>query len=272
MAESVIVASGKGGVGKSTFAAGLGAVLAHRGRRVVVVDLDIGLRSQDALLGLSDRVVYDLMDAQSGDCTLDQAVIPCASPASLCLLPAAQFARAKALHPSKLREIINQLKESFDYVLLDCPAGIERGLRNALNAGADRAVLVTTPDDVSLRDAERAFQVMEAKGLPRPFLVVNRLDDRLIRRGEMISAAAAAQLLDLPLLGEIPDDPAVGRSLLRRRLFTDFVCEARSAMLRVASRFEGAAVPFPDYGRRRVPLFSRALSARMREVVPGDGV
>ena len=194
MSVCYAVASGKGGVGKSVLTANIAACLSIAGERVLVVDADIGLRSQDALLGLENRVVYDLIDVARGDCEPVQAVLPCESYPSLHLLPAAQFERAKALEPKKFSGIIRKLRDSYDFILIDCPAGIERGLRNVLGAGADEFLLVATPDDISLRSAERTAQLIEAKKCPRPRLIVNRLDGELIRSGEMLSASAASVL------------------------------------------------------------------------------
>ena len=270
MSRSILIASGKGGVGKSTFTANLGAVLAHRGSSVVIIDMDIGLRSQDALLSLENLIVYDLVDVASEECGLDQAILAHPSIPNLSLLPASQFARVKALDPARLKKILSRLKETYDYVLLDCPAGIERGFRNALNAGVDQTILIVTPDDICIRDAERAAQVLEKKGLERPRIVVNRLNYKLIRRGEMYPARTVADVLDLELLGEIPEDPAVGRSILNHALFVDFDCEARGALLRIASRVSGAEVPFPGYGGRGTSVWYRLFPARMKEVAPFD--
>lgn len=271
MSESICIASGKGGVGKSTFTANLGAVLAHRGSSVVIIDMDIGLRSQDTLLALENRIVYDLVDVASEECDLDQALVAHPGIPGLSLLPAAQFARVKALDPRRLKNILETLKASYDYILLDCPAGIERGFRNALNAGVDQTILIVTPDDISIRDAERAAQVVEKKQLPRPRIVVNRLDYKLIRRGEMVPARVVKDVLDLELLGEIPEDSVVSRSILNHALFVDYECEARNAMLRIASRICGTDVPFPEYGYRRISLWYRLFPARMKEVTPLDG-
>ena len=160
MSSCFAFASGKGGVGKSTITANLGAALSLSGAETVVVDADIGLRSQDTFLSLENRVVYDLIDLVNGSCTLQQCLLTCDAFPRLRLLPAAQFSRAKALDPKKFSKIIGSLRDSFAYILIDCPAGIERGLRNVLKAEVDEWVLIATPDDVSLRSAERAKQIM----------------------------------------------------------------------------------------------------------------
>ena len=158
MSYCYAVASGKGGVGKSTITANLAAALAQDGNRVVIIDADIGLRSQDALLGMENRIVYDLIDLANGDCSMDQAVLESDTIHGLFLLPAAQFARAKEKKKKKLAKIIQSFRTTYDYVLIDCPAGIERGLRNVLNAAVDELILIVTPDDISVRSAERAVQ------------------------------------------------------------------------------------------------------------------
>ena len=270
MSGCYAVASGKGGVGKSTITANLAAALAKEGLRVVIVDADIGLRSQDALLALENRVVYDLIDLANGDCVLDQAILRNDEIPTLHLLPAAQFARAKAFDPKKFRKIIHLLRSAYDFVFIDCPAGIERGLRNVLNAGIDDAILIVTPDDISVRSAERAAQVMEAKRVHRPLLIVNRLDAQLIRNGEMMSARTTAEVLDLQLLGEIPEDPVIGRSLLRHTLFINYDCEARYAVMRIASRLRGVPSAFPAYGSKKGSLLRRLFSRPPKEVLPID--
>ena len=264
------IASGKGGVGKSTLTAALGVCLAQAGKRVVLVDADIGLRSQDALLGLENQVVYDLIDLVKGDCLLEQALLSAEAAPGLKLLPASQFARAKALEPKSFRKVLGALRASSDVVLIDCPAGIERGLRNVLGAGVEEVLLVVTPDDVALRSAERACQVIAGKNLPRPRLLVNRLQAELIQCGEMMSAATAAQVLDLPLLGEIPEDQAVYRAQLRHDQFLRYDCEARRALLRIASRLQGVDTPFPAYGSRKPSWLQRLFRSEPREVIPLD--
>ena len=270
MSGCYAVASGKGGVGKSVITANLAAAIAATGTRTLIIDADIGLRSQDAILSLENRVVYDLLDLSKGDCSPDQAILASEAVPSLHLLPAAQFERAKSLEPKKLRKIIHRLRESYDSIFIDCPAGIERGLRNVLNAGVDETILVVTPDDISVRSAERAAQVMEEKDSPRPRLIVNRLNSQLIRSGEMMSAQTVSQVLDLQLLGAVPEDPAVYRALLTHGLFIHYDCEARSAVLRIASRLQGRNIPVAAYGSKRSNPFRRLFSGSLKEVAPID--
>ena len=268
VSTSCLIASGKGGVGKSVITANLGAALASRGFSVAVIDADIGLRSQDAMFGLADSVVYDLIDVLNDDCALEQALLEVPSVPGLKLLPAAQFARARSLGSRKFSTLLTDMKLTFDYILIDAPAGIEKGFRSLLNALPDEIILITTADELCIRDAERAAQVIDKKELSRPQLIVNRLDNELIRRREMMTAGVISASLDLPLLGEIPDDPAVYRSILRRNLFLDYDCPARSAVLRIASRMAGETVPFPSFGSQRIPLLRRLFSKDLKEVTP----
>ena len=272
MTHCYAIASGKGGVGKSAVTANLGAALSGNGHKVVLIDADIGLRSLDALLSLENNVVYDLIDVVEGTCTLDEALLTSQAYPGLSLLPAAQFRRAKSLDPKQLTQLITDLRgRLFDYILIDCPAGIERGLRNVLNAGVDEMILVVTPDDVSLRSAERAVQLIESKLLPRPRLIVNRLNADLIHAGEMMSAKTASEVIDLSLLGEIPEDPVFCRAMLRHSLLLAYQCEARSAFLRIAARLDGRIVSFPAYGQKPgTPWLRRFLIGRTKEVIPLD--
>jgi len=270
MSQSVLIASGKGGVGKSTLTANLGAALARRGATVIIVDTDIGLRSQDAFLGLENAVIFDLIDVVNKDCELEQALLDCPSVPGLRLLPASQFARIRALDCDRFRKILKTLKTSADFVLIDSPAGIEKGFRTLLKADTDQIILITTPDDLCIRDVEHAASIVEDKSLPRPQLIVNRLDNELVSRHEMPSARMIADNLDLSLLGEIPEDPVIYRSILRRSFFIDFDCKARGAVLRIAGRMTGEMIPFPEIGKERIPLLRRLFPKTVKEVTSLD--
>ena len=265
MSKCIAVASGKGGVGKSVFTANLAAALAQNGIRVLIIDADIGLRSQDALLSLENRVVYDLVDVAKGNCETNQAILSSESIPSLSLLPAAQFDRAKSLDPKKLAKVIQSLRNSYEYIFIDCPAGIERGLRNVLNAGTDEIFLIVTPDDISIRSAERAVQLMNEKKASRPLLIVNRLDSNLIRSGEMLPARTVAQILDLQLFGAVPEDQIVYRALLRHDLLMHYDCESRNAVMRIAARIRGENIPVHEYGEKK-RLIDRLFQRKLKEV------
>ncbi len=265
MSSVYLFASGKGGVGKSTVTANLATLLARAGYTVALIDADIGLRSQDAFLGMENRVVYDLVDVALGKCLLSQALLSDLNLPGLQLLPAAQFARARDLTPKQLKRILSVLKENHDFVLIDCPAGIERGLRTILNAGADETILLVTPDDLCMRDAERTCSLIDDKHLPRPRIIVNRLNNDLIHDGLMYSARVVSDTLDLPLLGEIPEDPAFTLAQLKHALVIDYRCEARLALLRIAGRMAGASVELPEYGREKTPFLRRHFPARITE-------
>lgn len=266
MGQVWMIASGKGGVGKSTIAAALGTALARQGSKVCIVDADIGLRDQDAILGLQDRIVYDLLDVARKDCTLPQALISTAEEPRLSLLPAAQFHRAKELERKSFRKILLLLQQSNDFVLIDCPAGIERGLRSLISPLIDHTLIVCTPDDVCIRNAERVSALLQEKELPRPQLIVNRLDAQLIQQGEMYSAATVAQTLDLDLLGEIPEEPMVYRALLKHLSLMDVDCDGRSALWRIARRMRGESAALPGFGTARPSFFRRLFGPKLKEV------
>ena len=270
LSQSVLITSGKGGVGKSTLTANLAVALARRGFSVVVIDADIGMRALDALLGLENSVVYDLIDVINKECIPEQALLEVPAVPGLRLLPASQFSRIGSLDSGRFRKLLKILKQSCDYVLIDSPAGIEKGFRILLNAVPDQSVLITTPDNLCVRDAERAAQLFESKHLPRPRLIVNRLDGELVRRGEMMSAKTAASVVDLPLLGEIPEDPVVYRAQLRTALFIDYDCPARRAVLRIAGRIAGESISFPEIGKEQIPFWRRIFPNKLKEVTPLD--
>ena len=204
MSECIVITSGKGGVGKTTTSANLGVSLARLGHRVVVMDADIGLRNLDVIMGLENRIVYDLVHVIEGECRLKQALIRDKRLDNLYLLPAAQTRDKNCVTPDQMRDLVAQLKEEFDYVLVDCPAGIEQGFRNSV-AGADRAIIVTTPEVSAIRDADRIIGLVEAAELPEPTLVINRFRQKMVDRGDMLDKADILEILAIPLVGIIPD-------------------------------------------------------------------
>ncbi len=208
MSECIVVTSGKGGVGKTTTTANLGVALALSGRKVVVVDADIGLRNLDVILGLENRIVYDLVHVIEGECRLRQALIKDKRVETLFLLPAAQTRDKNAVSPDQMRKLVGDLKQEFDYVLIDCPAGIEQGFKNSI-AGADRAIVVVTPEVSSVRDADRIIGLVEAAELPEPQLIINRFRAKMVKQGDMMSKEDIMEILAIPVVGMVPDSEDV---------------------------------------------------------------
>jgi septum site-determining protein MinD len=204
MSECIVITSGKGGVGKTTTTANLGVSLALLGKKVAVIDADIGLRNLDVILGLENRIVYDLVHVIEGECRLKQALIRDKRAEGLFLLPAAQTRDKNAVTPAQMRDLVEKLKEDFDFVLVDCPAGIEQGFKNAV-AGADRAIIVTTPEVSAIRDADRIIGMVEAAELPEPQLIINRFRARMVASGDMMNKDDILEILAIPLLGVVPD-------------------------------------------------------------------
>lgn len=205
MGEVIVITSGKGGVGKTTTTANLGASLAEARKKVVLVDTDIGLRNLDVVMGLENRIVYDLVDVVEEKCKLRQALIKDKRFDELFLLPAAQTRDKNAINEEQMKELTNKLKEEFDYVLIDCPAGIEQGFKNAI-VGADRAIVVTTAEISAIRDADRIIGLLEAAEIKNPELIVNRLRPNMIKKGEMMDVDDIVDLLSIDLIGVVPDD------------------------------------------------------------------
>ncbi len=205
MGEVIVITSGKGGVGKTTTTANLGSALALQGKKVVLVDTDIGLRNLDVVMGLENRIVYDIVDVVEEKCKLRQALIKDKRFQELFLLPAAQTRDKSAVNEEQMKELIGKLKEDFDYILIDCPAGIEQGFKNAI-VGADRAIVVTTAEISAIRDADRIIGLLEAAEIKNPELIVNRLRPNMIKKGEMMDVDDIVDLLSIDLIGVVPDD------------------------------------------------------------------
>lgn len=205
MGEVIVITSGKGGVGKTTSTANLGAALALTGKRVALVDTDLGLRNLDVVMGLENRIVYDLVDVVEGKCKLRQALIKDKRYPELYLLPAAQTRDKSAVTEEQMIELTNALKQEFDYILIDCPAGIEQGFKNAV-VGANRAIVVTTAEISAIRDADRIIALVEVAGIKNPELIVNRLRPEMVKKGEMMDVEDIVDLLAIDLIGVVPDD------------------------------------------------------------------
>ena len=205
MGEVIVITSGKGGVGKTTTTANLGVALALRNKKVALVDTDIGLRNLDVVMGLENRIVYDIVDVVEEKCKLRQALIKDKRFNELFLLPAAQTRDKSAVNEEQMKELIGKLKEEFDYILIDCPAGIEQGFKNAI-AGANRAIVVTTAEISAIRDADRIIGLLEASEIKNPELIINRIRPAMVKKGEMMDVDDIVDLLSIDLIGVVPDD------------------------------------------------------------------
>ncbi len=250
MSQSWLILSGKGGVGKTMLTASLGIALARKGLKCCCVDADIGLRDLDLLLGMENSVVYDVLDVARKDCKLKYALLQHHQLEDLSLLPASQSGSSKDLDGETYLKIVGKLKKRAGYVLTDAPAGVERGVKNLLPA-SDYSILVTTPDDVSIRNAERVLALLEDKRKPRPMLVVNRVSPALVSSGDMYSPQTVANVLDVPLLGYVPEDAAVLSALNKHESFMYGDGPAAQAVERISRRFLGEYVPLPEITKKR---------------------
>lgn len=209
MGEAYVITSGKGGVGKTTTTANIGTVLALFGKRVCLVDTDIGLRNLDVVMGLEHRIIYDLVNVIEGTCRLQQALIKDKRFDSLSLLPAAQTRDKNAVNPEQMKEIIDELKKDFDYILIDCPAGIEQGFKNAI-AGADHSIVVTSPEISAVRDADRVIGLLEKEEhISSPKVIINKIRYNMMKNNEVMDIEEVISILAIDLLGIIPDDQNV---------------------------------------------------------------
>jgi len=244
MGEVIVVTSGKGGVGKTTTTANIGTGLALEGKKVVVVDADIGLRNLDVVMGLENRIVYDIVDVVEGVCRLRQALIKDKRYDGLFLLPAAQTKDKNAVSPKQMQNLANELKEMFDFVIIDCPAGIEQGFKNAI-AGADKAIVVTTPEISAVRDADRIIGLLEAAELRNPILIINRIRIDMVKRGDMMNIDDMIDILAIDLLGVVPDDEFIVISTNKGEpAVTDEKSLAGKAYGNITKRLIGEEVPF----------------------------
>lgn len=208
LGTAIVITSGKGGVGKTTTSANIGTGLVQNGNSVVVLDADIGLRNLDVVMGLENRIVYDIVDVVEKNCRLKQALIKDKRHKKLYLLPAAQTKDKSAVSPDQMLELVNELKKEYDYIIIDSPAGIEQGFQNSI-AGADMAIIVTTPEISAVRDADRVIGILESKGLHNPRLLINRIRPEMVKRGDMMNIDDIVDILAIDLLGIVPDDEAI---------------------------------------------------------------
>lgn len=243
-ATVVTISSGKGGVGKTTAVANIAVALAARGKTVVCVDSDIGLRNLDVVLGLENRIVYDLVDVVEGRCRLRQAMIRDKRLENLFLIPAAQTRDKSAVSPSDMVRLCDELRPDVDWVLIDSPAGIERGFRNAI-APADKVIVVTNPEISAVRDADRVIGLLDAEGKGPASLIINRVNPTLVRRGDMLAVEDVLDLLAVDLIGVVPEDENVLiASNKGQPLALDGKSKAGLAFQNIARRLLGEQVPF----------------------------
>src|SRR5579863_3357575 len=258
LGRAIVVTSGKGGVGKTTTTANLGTALAQRGASVALVDADVGLRNLDIVLGLESRVKYHVLDVLEERATLDDALVPDKHSEKLFLLAAAQSREKEDVDTEKMRALIMARRERFEYVLIDCPAGIEMGFRNAV-AGAEEAIVVCTPEVSAVRDVDRVVGLLGNRF--RPQLIINRLRPQLVKKGKMLSVEDVNAILRLPLLGVIADEPEIivttnkGEPLARRH-----DSETANAYHAIAARVAGEDVPAPMPAAAKVTILERVGS------------
>ena len=252
----IVITSGKGGVGKTTTTANLAVALANEGHRVVAIDGDVGLRNLDVIMGLENRIVYTLVDVIEGTCRLNQAMIRDKRIDNLYMIPTAQSRTKDAVSSEQMLEICSQLRSEFDFVLIDSPAGIEAGFRNAA-AGADEALVVTTPEVSAVRDADRIIGLLESMEKAPISLIINRIKPEMVKRGEMLAIQDVLDILAVELIGTIPDDESVVTSSNKGEPLTfSNGSLATKAFLNIAKRICGNDVPFMDLSGGHKGFFS----------------
>lgn len=238
MGEVIVITSGKGGVGKTTLTANLGIALSQMGKSVIAIDTDIGLRNLDVVMGLENQIVYNLVDVLEGNCRLKQAVIKDRRYNNLFLLPSAQSKDKDSVTPEQMIGLTDCLKEEFDYVLIDCPAGIEQGFRNAI-AGATKAIVVTTPEVSAIRDADRIIGLLEKDGISNIYLLVNKLRPELIKKGDMMSAEDVNEILGIDIIGCVNDDVNIVIATNRGEAIVNTNTQSGRAIKEIAEKLNG---------------------------------
>lgn len=256
MGQAIVVTSGKGGVGKTTTTANIGTALASIGKKVVMVDGDTGLRNLDVLLGLENRIVYTIIDIIEKRCRVKQALIKDKRFPNLFLLPTAQTKDKDDIKPHEMLTLVNELKEEFDFVIIDCPAGIEQGFENAIVA-ADRAVVVVNPEVTSVRDADRVIGKLDARGLDDHQVIVNRLNYEMTQNGDMLDISDILEILSIKLLGVVPDDRSITVSTNKGEpIVLDEKAMSGQAFRNIARRILGEEVPLLDLNTEGSGFFS----------------
>lgn len=257
MGEAIVITSGKGGVGKTTSSANLGTALALSGKKVCLVDTDIGLRNLDVVMGLENRIVFDLVDVVEGRCRLPQALIKDKRFEELYLLPAAQTSDKSAVTPEQMIDIIRQLRQDFDYVLIDCPAGIEQGFKNAV-AGADKAIVVTTPEVSSMRDADRIIGLLEKEEIEPPKLIINRVRSHMLKNHEMLDVDEIVRTLSIELIGIVEDDEEVIKATNKGEpVALEPNGKASIAYRNIARRLLGESVPLQSLEQEKGTVLTK---------------
>ncbi|ALC81850.1 MULTISPECIES: septum site-determining protein MinD [Bacillus] len=261
MGEAIVITSGKGGVGKTTTSANLGTSLAILEKKVCLVDTDIGLRNLDVVMGLENRIIYDLVDVTSGRCKIHQALVKDKRfDGLLYLLPAAQTSDKSAVTPEQVKELIQQLKQDFDYIIIDCPAGIEQGYKNAIS-GADKAIVVTTPEKSAVRDADRIIGLLEQEDIEAPRLIVNRIRSQLMKNGDTMDVDEVVQHLSIDLIGIVADDDDVIKASHNGEpIAMDPKNRASIAYRNIARRVLGESVPLQPFEEENKGVFARLKS------------
>ncbi|TAF08446.1 MAG: septum site-determining protein MinD [Nostocales cyanobacterium] len=268
MSRIIVTTSGKGGVGKTTVSANLGMALAKIGRQVALVDADFGLRNLDLLLGLENRIVYTAVEVLARECRLDQALVKDKRQPNLVLLPAAQNRTKDSVTPDQMKILVNALSQKYKYVLIDSPAGIEMGFKNAI-APAKEALIVTTPEISAVRDADRVVGLLEAQGIKKINLIINRIRPAMVRANDMMSVQDVQELLAIPLIGVIPDDERVIVSTNRGEplVLSETPSLASLAFENIARRLEGETVEFLDLDSPNDNIFSRLRKLLWTKIV-----
>jgi septum site-determining protein MinD len=252
-AKVFVITSGKGGVGKSTTTANIGTALAKLGKKVLLIDADIGLRNLDMLLGLENRIVYDILDVVEGRAIPEKAFVRDKRGLPLYLLPANQTKNKDAISEEQMVNLVNDLRENydFDYILIDSPAGIEQGFKNA-SAPADAALVVVNPEVSSVRDADRVIGLLENMGKNEVYLVINRINWKKVKKGEMLSVKDIEEILKTPIIGVVPDeDKLVDFTNRGTPIVLDEKYDASKAFMDIARRITGEDVPLKFYGEKK---------------------